>query len=204
MGSGALIDLDKFGIKDERRVQDLLKDGADLVMFSGDKLLGGPQAGIIVGNSETIEAIKKNPLLRAMRIDKLSLAALEETLGLYLAPELAIQHIPILKMLSEDRESIKKRAVALAKKINKTASLKALVEDAVSYVGGGSAPMNELPTSVVKIASEKYSTENIAKRLRARKPAIIGRISDNKFIVDLRTVFPDQIKHIREAFESLA
>lgn len=204
MGSGALIDLDEFGIKNERSVQKLLNDGVDLVLFSGDKLLGGPQAGIIVGKSASIEAIKKNPLLRAMRIDKLSLAALEATLGLYLAPELAIQRIPILKMLSEDKVTIKKRALALAKKLNKVISIKAWVEDDVSYVGGGSAPMNELPTSVIRIESDKYSTEKIAERLRGWKPAIIGRMSDNNFVVDLRTVLPDQAKHLHEAFESLA
>jgi len=204
LGSGSLLDLAEFGIRNERSVQRLLADGVDLVMFSGDKLLGGPQAGIIVGRRGPIEAIKKNPLLRALRIDKLSLAALEVTLGLYLFPELAVQRIPILKMLAENRDSIKKRAVKLAKQINRVGSLQARVEDDVSYVGGGSAPMNELPTCIIRIESDKHSTEDIARLLREHKPAIIGRIADNSLILDLRTVFPEQIGQLLEAFESLA
>ena len=203
LGSGALVDLDEFGIRNERSVQRLLADGVDLVMFSGDKLLGGPQAGIIVGRRGPIEAIKKNPLLRAMRIDKLSLAALEVTLKLYLYPELAVQRIPILKMLAESADSIKKRASKLAKQISGLESLKAWTEDDVSYVGGGSAPMNELPTCVIRIESDKQSPEEIAGLLRQHKPAVIGRISDDTFVLDLRTVFPDQTKHLLAAFESL-
>ena len=203
LGSGALLDLSEFGIKNERSVQRFIEDGVDIVMFSGDKLLGGPQAGIIIGKTETIAAIKKNPLLRALRIDKLSLAALEATLGLYLVPESAVQHIPILKMMSEDPASIKKRTNTLLKFIQKQEALKAWIEDGTSYVGGGSAPMNELPTSIIKIESENYTAEKIAGKLRNHRPAIIGRISDNAFVIDLRTVFPEQLKHIRSAIESL-
>lgn len=204
MGSGTMMDLEQFGIKNEKTVQKLLSEDVDLVLFSGDKLLGGPQAGIIVGKSAPIEAIKKNPLLRAMRIDKLSLAALEATLGFYLAPELAAKHVPVIRMLSEDSASIKKRSLALARQINKLESLSASVEEDVSYVGGGSAPMNELPTYIIRIESDKYSAETIARKLRETAPAIIGRMADDNFIVDLRTVFPDQVKRIYEAFESLS
>ncbi|MBF8270648.1 MAG: selA [Gammaproteobacteria bacterium] len=204
LGSGALLDLSVYGIKNERSAQQILKDGIDLVMFSGDKLLGGPQAGIIVGRSAPIEAIKKNPLMRALRIDKLSLAALEATLNLYLAPELAMQQVPILKMLSEDPAAIKKRSQTLARQLNKLDSITARVENDVSYVGGGSAPMNELPTWVIRIASAKHSSEEISKLLRLRKPAVIGRIASDKFVLDLRTVFPEQVSSLREAFASLA
>jgi len=203
LGSGALLDLTAYGIKNERTAQQLLQDGVDLVLFSGDKLLGGPQAGIIIGRSAPIEAIKKNPLLRAMRIDKLSLAALETTLNLYLVPELALQQVPILKMLSEDPLSIKRRSQALARQLNKLGSLTASVDADVSFVGGGSAPMNELPTWVIHIASNKISVEEISKRLRLHKPAVIGRIADDHFVLDLRTVFPEQASALRTALASL-
>jgi L-seryl-tRNA(Ser) seleniumtransferase len=204
LGSGALLDLAAYGIKNERSVQQLLADGADLVMFSGDKLLGGPQAGIIVGRAAPIERIKKNPLLRALRIDKLSLAALEATLNLYLAPELALQRVPILKMLSADPNAIKKRAQALARHLNRQESIAAHVAADVSYVGGGSAPMNELPTWVIRVESQNYSSEEIGRRLRLHKPAVIGRIADDTFVIDLRTVFPEQIAALRVALASLA
>ena len=204
LGSGSLQNLAPFGVGNERTVQQIVNDGVDALMFSGDKLLGGPQAGIIVGKAKVIEQIKKNPLLRAVRIDKLSLAALEATLALHLVPELAVQRLPVLKMISEDHASIKKRANALLKKLKEHKSIKARLEDGTSYIGGGSAPMNELPTSVIKIESEKYGAEKIAEIFRAHRPAIIGRIADNAFVLDLRTVFPRQLKHLQSAIESLA
>jgi len=204
LGSGSLLDLTTFGVGNERTVQQMVSDGVDALMFSGDKLLGGPQAGIIVGKAKVIDQIKKNPLLRAVRIDKLSLAALEATLALHLVPELAVQRIPVLKMISEDHASIKKRANALLKKCQKHESISARLEDGTSYIGGGSAPMNELPTSVIKIECEKYGAEKIAEIFRAQRPAIIGRIADNAFVIDLRTVFPDQVKHLHSAIEALA
>ena len=204
LGSGSLLDLTQFGVADERTVQKIVADGVDAVLFSGDKLMGGPQAGIIVGKAEVIERIKKNPLLRAMRIDKLSLAALEATLGLYLHPELASQRVPILKMISADRDAIKERAEALLEALPTQATVNAWIEDGSSYIGGGSAPMNELPTSVIKIKCEKYGAQQIAENFRAHKPAIIGRIADNAFVLDLRTVFPEQVEQLQAAIESLA
>ena len=204
LGSGSLLDLTPFGVADERTVQKIVTDGVDAVLFSGDKLMGGPQAGIIAGSAAVIERIKKNPLLRAMRIDKLSLAALEATLALYLHPDLASQRVPILKMISEDKDSIKARADALLQKLQIPGTVKAWVEDGTSFIGGGSAPMNELPTSVIKIQCEKYGAEDIAELLRGHKPAIIGRIADKSFVLDLRTVFPQQVEHLRKAIESLA
>jgi L-seryl-tRNA(Ser) seleniumtransferase len=208
LGSGSLVDLTPFGVSDERSVQQIVGDGVDLVLFSGDKLMGGPQAGMIVGKADVIERIKKNPLLRAMRIDKLSLAALEATLGLYLHPELASQRVPILKMISEDQDTIKKRAetllAALHEALPKKSQTHAWIEDGSSYIGGGSAPMNELPTSVIKIKCKKHGAQQIAEIFRAHKPAIIGRIADKAFVLDLRTVFPDQIEHLQAAIESLA
>jgi L-seryl-tRNA(Ser) seleniumtransferase len=204
LGSGSLLDLTTFGVDDERTVQQIVRDGVDALMFSGDKLLGGPQAGIIVGKANVIERIKKNPLLRALRIDKLSLAALEATLALYLIPGLAVQRIPILKMISEDQSSIKKRATALLKVLQKHKAITASLENGTSYVGGGSAPMNELPTCVVRIECKNYGVEKIAEVFRNHRPAIIGRISDNAFVLDLRTVFPEQVEYIYSAIENLA
>jgi len=204
LGSGSLQDLAPFGVGNERTVQQMVGDGVDALMFSGDKLLGGPQAGIIVGKARVIDQIKKNPLLRAVRIDKLSLAALEATLALHLVPELAVQRLPVLTMISEDHASIKKRASAVLKKIQEHKSISAQLEDGTSYIGGGSAPMNELPTSVIKIESEKYGAERIAEIFRAHRPAIVGRIADNAFVLDLRTVCPDQVRHLHSAIETLA
>ena len=203
LGSGSLLDLTSFGVESERTVQQIVRDGVDALLFSGDKLLGGPQAGIIVGKASVIERIKKNPLLRALRIDKLSLAALEATLALYLIPDLAVQRVPVLRMISEDYASIKKRSNALLKKLRKHEAVRAWLEDGTSYIGGGSAPMNELPTCVIKIECEKRSAEKIAELFRSHRPAVIGRISDNAFVLDLRTVFPEQIKHLHSAIESL-
>jgi L-seryl-tRNA(Ser) seleniumtransferase len=203
LGSGSLEDLSMHGVSDERTVQQIVSDGVDAVMFSGDKLLGGPQAGIIVGKSSVVEQIKKNPLLRALRIDKLSLAALEATLALYLIPGQAAQRVPILRMINEDQASIRKRANRLVEDLGQTHPVDAWVEDGVSYIGGGSAPMNELPTCVIKIVSKKLSAEKIAVALREHKPAIIGRISDNAFVLDLRTVFPEQTALIQSAVASL-
>lgn len=204
LGSGSLVDLTPFGIANERTVKQIVDDGVDALMFSGDKLLGGPQAGIIVGKAKVIEQIKKNPLLRALRIDKLSLAALEATLAPYLVPDRAVERIPILKMISEDKASIRKRANAVLKKLPKQGAINAWLEDGTSLIGGGSAPMNELPTCVIKIECEKYGAEKIAEIFRRHKPAIIGRISDKAFVLDLRTVFPDQVKYLHAAIESLA
>ena len=204
LGSGALLDLSDYGIRNERNVRQLIEDGVDLVLFSGDKLLGGPQAGLIVGKKQYIDLIKKNPLLRAIRIDKLSLAALEATLGLYLAPELAMQRVPVLRMLSESKDDLARRSRKLANQLNKATTISAEVADDVCYVGGGSAPMNELPTSIIRITSTKLTPEEISARLRTGNPAIIGRIADDHFILDLRTVMATQVEQLREALSNLA
>ncbi len=204
LGSGALIDLEQFGISGERSVQRVLADGMDLVLFSGDKLMGGPQAGIIVGAREPIDLIKKNPLLRAMRIDKLSLAALEATLIHYLAPDMATNRIPILSMIAASKDEIEARTRNLMDSISKVNSITAWTDDDTSFVGGGSAPMNELPTCVLKLKFNNSSIEKIARKLRTLTPAIIARISDDALVIDLRTVFPDQEKDLLTAIEVVA
>jgi len=206
LGSGALLDPQSLGIGKERSVRQLLDAGTDVVLFSGDKLLGGPQAGIIAGRSEPIAAIRKNPLLRALRIDKLSLAALEATLDLYRVPENARRHIPVLRMLGEDKSSIRKKARKLLRSIRSPGSeqIEAWLEDGTSYIGGGSAPMHALPTCLIRLRFSRCSAEEAAVKLRAHTPPLIGRIADDTFILDLRTVLPDQISLIRSALQSLA
>jgi L-seryl-tRNA(Ser) seleniumtransferase len=204
LGSGALIDLEPFGIHGERTVQQILADGMDLVLFSGDKLMGGPQAGIIVGAAEPIAMIKKNPLLRAMRIDKLSLAALEATLVHYLDPKQALDQIPILSMIASTKEEIEVRTMRLVKKLENNELISASIQDDTSFVGGGSAPMNELPSCVLKLAYTGSSAESVTRRLRKLTPAVIARISDDTLVLDLRTVFPEQEDTLLAALEAVA
>ena len=204
LGSGALVDPEQFGISDERSVQQVMADGMDLVLFSGDKLMGGPQAGIIIGAKEPVALIKKNPLLRAMRIDKLSLAALEATLVHYLAPDMASSRIPILSMMAQSKHEIETRTLSLMESLDKIESITAWMEDDVSFVGGGSAPMNELPTSVLKLRFDNASAEKVTRKLRGMTPAVIARISDDALVIDLRTVFPKQEETLQAALEAVA
>lgn len=203
LGSGSLVDLTPFGVRNERPVQQVVRDGADVVMFSGDKLMGGPQAGIMVGKADVIAQIRKNPLMRAMRIDKLSLAALEATLAAYLVPGQAVERLPALNMISESEASIRKRAVELLEKVQNHETINVRLEDGTSFVGGGSAPMNELPTCVIRIESDNTGVDKIAEIFRAHQPPVIGRISGDAFVLDLRTVFPEQVEHVQAAIESL-
>jgi L-seryl-tRNA(Ser) seleniumtransferase len=167
----------------------MVKSGADLITFSGDKLLGGPQAGIIVGKRELVERIQKHPLARAVRIDKLTLAALEATLMEYLDAEQAREHIPTLRMLLEEPGTIKARAKKIASLIQrriKDAQLQ-VVEDS-SQAGGGSLPEVLFPTYVVAIKPEKISVNELEERLRRGAPAIVARIQGNSLILDARTI----------------
>ncbi|NLN14465.1 MAG: L-seryl-tRNA(Sec) selenium transferase [Tissierellia bacterium] len=192
LGSGVLIDLSKYGLEYEPTVQDSLSNGADLVTFSGDKLLGGPQAGIIVGKKEYISLMKKNPLTRALRVDKFTLAALEATFRLYLDEERAIEKIPTLKMLTMPMGDIEKRAEELFHQIeindNLNSNLEIEVVDNYSEVGGGSMPLEELPTKCIAIRSNTHSSQKIERILRGYDIPIIGRIHRDRVYLDLRTI----------------
>ncbi len=190
LGSGTLIDFSKYGLPAEPTVADSVNSGADVVTFSGDKLLGGPQAGIIVGQKDTIDRIKKNPLTRALRIDKMTLAALESTLKLYRDEEKAITQIPTLRMLTISFEDICKKADLLLKTIKKESSSLADIEfaDMNSRPGGGSFPELNLPTRCVTIKPKNISVSKLELSMRLSDPAIIGRIEDNKYILDPRTI----------------
>ena len=190
LGSGCLIDLSKYGLDREPTAQEAIKEGVDIVTFSGDKLMGGPQAGIILGKGEYIERIKVNPLNRALRIDKLTLAGLESTLLLYLDEGRAVREIPTLRMLTYSQEELRKKARRLARKIRTRipTGLRIGVRDDVSQVGGGAYPVQILPTTVVTLKPDHGSVQQLERRLREAKPPIIARVSKEEVLLDVRTI----------------
>jgi L-seryl-tRNA(Ser) seleniumtransferase len=194
LGSGCLVDLSEYGIS-EPTVRQSIEAGVSLVMFSGDKLLGGPQAGIIAGKKELIARVRRYPLFRALRIDKLSVAALEATLGAYLRA--AWDEIPAIRMLRTTPQELKRRAENFIRELRPELPLDEVeieIADGSSLAGGGSTPAQFLPTKIIRIASARYSATKLEQRLR-RAPAgvsVIARVEDERLILDLRTVFPEQ------------
>jgi len=182
LGSGLVLGLERIGLTGEPTAADAVRAGADLVTMSGDKLLGGPQAGIIVGRAEVVKRLRENPLARAMRVDKLVLAALEATLMLYREPERAMREIPVLAMLAEPVTALRARAEALARRIPGAA-----VTDSAASVGGGAFPDVRIPSVALAIAGD---ANRIEQRLRLGQPAVIGRIADGTLLLDMRTVRP--------------
>ena len=191
LGSGLLLDLTPWGLTGEPLVRDAVASGVDLVVFSGDKLLGGPQAGIVLGGTRTLDACRADPLARAVRADKYTLAALEATLALYRDPERARHEIPTLRMLTEEGVEIRRRGEALKNGVGGKASVQ-LVEG-LSEVGGGSFPEAKLPTWLVQLKADKRSAESISQRLRASDPPVIARIENDCVLLDPRTILPDQV-----------
>ena len=203
LGSGCLIDLTRYGLEKEPTVQETIKTGVDAVTVSGDKLLGGPQAGIILGKKKILDLFKTNPLTRALRIDKLTLAALESTLLLYLDEERAMEEIPALRMLSLDTKRLKRRGKRLLKRLSGMANKKmtfTLKED-VSQVGGGALPLQNLPTLVVAIKPVEVSVNNLEENLRKGDPPVVCRISKEELILDMRTVFDEEIPMLAAGIE---
>lgn len=194
LGSGCFIDLTRYGLEKEPTVQEAIKTGADAVTVSGDKLLGGPQAGIILGKKKTVDLFKINPLTRALRIDKLTLAALESTLLLYVDEKRAVEEIPTLRMLTLDMRKLKTRGKRLLKRLSgaNKKTVFTLKED-VSQVGGGALPLQDLPTVVVAVKSHEISVNSLEAKLRKADPPIICRISKDELILDMRTVFDEEI-----------
>ncbi len=205
LGSGTFIDFSKYGMKKEPTVQESVAAGADIVSFSGDKLLGGPQAGIIVGRKEFVDKIKKNPITRALRIDKLTLAALESTLQLYRDPEQAIRKIPTLRMLTIPFEEIDEKAEKLCSLLNRISNKRLSVTRMTlsSRVGGGALPIQELPSACLGIRVIGMSANTIERFMRAYKPPIIGRIEEDRFIMDCRTVRDEQFDRVVSAIKAL-
>ncbi len=205
LGSGTFIDFSKYGLIKEPTVQESVAAGTDIVTFSGDKLLGGPQAGIIVGKKSIVDRIKQNPLARALRIDKLTLAALESTLRLYRDEEKAVDMIPTLQMLTMNIGDIEIRASHLVedlKNISKSQLEISLIERS-SRAGGGSLPLLELPSKCLCIRPQGMSAHALEKGMRENDPPIIGRIEENAYIMDPRTLKDDDLPIIRTAFERI-
>ncbi|NNJ33273.1 L-seryl-tRNA(Sec) selenium transferase [Lacrimispora defluvii] len=193
LGSGLLVDLKAYGIGDEPTVRSCLEQNADIVCFSGDKLLGGPQAGIIVGKAEYINRMKKNHLLRALRIDKLTLTALEFTLRQYLTPEMAVQQIPTLKMITEPLENLKKKAELLHGLLVKRPDVQYEVTETTGQIGGGSMPGVNLSSYAVSISMEHISADMLERMLRNNSVPIISRIYKNKVLLDVRTMSEEDL-----------
>jgi L-seryl-tRNA(Ser) seleniumtransferase len=174
----------------------------DVVTFSGDKLLGGPQAGVLVGKREPLERIRKNPLFRALRVDKLTIAALEATISLYLRGQ--TQAIPALRMIQMPKDAIAPRAQRLAARIAACSGFSVCLEDGESVIGGGSTPGQSLPTALVSIAHASHSAQDLESLLRRQSPAIVARVEHDRLLLDLRTVFEDQDEELARVFERLA
>ncbi|WML35674.1 L-seryl-tRNA(Sec) selenium transferase [Clostridium sp. OS1-26] len=204
IGSGTLVDFSKYGFTYEPTVQESIRKGADVVTFSGDKMLGGPQAGIIIGKKKYIDKMKKNQLTRALRIDKMTLAALEGTLKYYLDESEAVKNIPTLHMILSSKEEHKKRAQRLKRKLqNKVNNFKFALEEDYSMVGGGSMPAERIETYVIKVKSDKFSPQELERKLRENETPIIIRVSNNEVVLDLRTIFDKDFDTIVDAFDAL-
>ena len=203
IGSGALVDYAQFGLQDEPIAAQSIRDGADLILFSGDKLIGGPQCGIVAGKKKYIDKILKDPLMRAMRVGKMTLAALNATLSLYRDDEKAKQEIPLLRMLSMPIENLKLRAEKLALQldaVSAVSSCEAIEEEAM--LGGGSLPAQKIPTWCVSI-SPSVSVDSLTAKLRNSEPAVLGRVQKDRLLLDMRTVSPSDDLALVKAFESL-
>ncbi len=205
LGSGTFVDFSRYGLTKEPTVQESVAAGVDIVTFSGDKLLGGPQAGIIVGTKPIIDKIKQNPLTRALRIDKMTLAGLESTLRLYRDEKAAVAAIPTLRMLTCSMADIAARADALKSMIDATGDsrVSATLHDLPSRAGGGALPLLELPSRGVGITINGVTAAMLENRMRRQSPPIIGRIIDDLYLMDMRTVQPDELSEILFAIQTL-
>ena len=205
LGSGCLVDLTRYGFPHEPTVPEVVAAGVDLVSFSGDKLLGGPQSGIVVGRAALVDTLAHNPLNRALRIDKLTVAALEATLYAYEAGN-AIETIPTLRMLTEPLGSIRRRARRLLRLLPAGAqrALGAEVVEARSQVGGGALPTVELPTAALALGTAALPAEALDTRLRAGRPAVLGRLLDDRLLLDFRTVLPADVATLAQVLTALA
>lgn len=204
IGSGALIDFAQFGFHGEPVASESIKTGADVVLFSGDKLLGGPQCGIVVGRRALLQQIEKHPLARALRVGKLTLAGLGATLRLYRDPERARREIPILHLLTTAVENLQNRAERLAPQIAATSAVsEAEAVPSTTYFGGGSLPTQELATWCIAVKPAGMSLDRLAAALRTGAPPVVGRVQQERLLLDLRSVMPRQDQLLVGAFESL-
>ena len=204
IGSGALINLSQYGVIGEPVAGQSIEAGADLVLFSGDKLLGGPQCGIVVGKRKLIDKILKHPLMRALRVDKLTLAALAATLRAYNDPHLAQRTIPVLALLATSVENLQNRAERLAPQIAASGLCSVEVVEDEAYVGGGSVPSQALATRCLALAPKSGSAVQLAALFRSGSPAIVGRIKEGRLLLDLRSVAPKHDVELVAAIQALA
>jgi L-seryl-tRNA(Ser) seleniumtransferase len=201
-GSGQLSDLQKYGVNDEPVVREIVESGVDVVSFSGDKLLGSAQAGLIVGKHAIVARLRKHPLYRALRSDKLRLAALEATL-LSHQRDVAEVEVPVIQMLALAADELEQRARSIVEKVNPTGALKLELQTGKSTVGGGAGPTSTLPTTLIAITHAERSAQEIEHQLRRFSPPVISRISEGKVLLDVRTVFPDQLPTVLQALQSI-
>jgi L-seryl-tRNA(Ser) seleniumtransferase len=205
LGSGCFLDLRPWGLPREPTVPETIAAGADIVTFSGDKLLGGPQAGIVVGRRTLVERLRQNPLNRALRIDKLTLAALEATLRAYEDPTTVTRDIPTLRMLSQTATVVRRRARRVLGRVPppaRTALGLTIVADR-SEVGGGALPLAALPTAALALGTPRHPATAVDARLRAGRPPVIGRIAADRLLLDCRTVMDDEVAPIAAALTAL-
>lgn len=199
LGSGCFVDLSRFGLEREPTVQEAVASGADVITFSGDKLLGGPQAGIILGRREIVERVKKNPLNRALRIDKFTLAGLESVLRLYLDEKTALAEIPTLAMIAAPVAAVERRAKRLAGRLKSLAGVCGVqVVETVARIGGGAMPEQNLSSRAVALAPRTLSVNRLEVLLRNLELPVIGRVEDDRLLLDLRTVADDEIPLLAE------
>lgn len=201
LGSGMLFDLSAFGLPSEPTVSDAVAAGIDVVTFSGDKLLGGPQAGLIVGKKEIVAAIRRHPMARALRIDKLTLAALEATLRHYLDREEAVREIPVLRMMATSAEELEARCRRFAEKLAPLIGEEGVLEviPEASRIGGGALPLAELPGFAVALTPRTISADTLAQRLRRGAPPVVGRIQEERLLLNPRTLATGEDEVLVEA-----
>jgi L-seryl-tRNA(Ser) seleniumtransferase len=205
IGSGALLDFSRFGVSGEPVAEQSIRAGADVVLFSGDKLLGGPQCGIIVGRRTLLREISRHPLMRAVRLDKAILAALAATLRLYRDPATALQQIPLLSLLGTSLENLQNRAERLAPQLAAAAAIAAAEPRQMhTFLGGGAVPAQELPTWCVALRPAQGRVDDLAAALRLGTPAVFGRIQQDQLYFDLRSVFPAQDALLVGAVQALS
>jgi L-seryl-tRNA(Ser) seleniumtransferase len=192
IGSGALLELSRFGLTGEPLVAESVGAGADLVLFSADKMLGGPQAGIIAGRADLVRKIEHDPLMRALRPDKVTLAGLDATLRLYVDAEKALGEVPVLQMINRSVAELRTRAHGLALRLAAHSGISAQVRDDATYIGGGSLPDQALPTAVVAVNVADIGDRELSHRLRIGEPVVVARVRAGALLIDLRTVHPDQ------------
>lgn len=204
LGSGSLIDLSRYGLSYEPTVQDTIRAGVDVVCFSGDKLLGGPQAGIIVGKREYINRMKKNQLTRALRVDKFTVTALELVLLDYLSEERAMERIPVLRMISESPDSVRERAEKLRVNLSELFPMLELrLTECESQIGGGSLPLERLKSTAVAIRHPERTADSIERGLRSASTPIIPRTNEEQILLDMRTVQEEEFPRIIQSFKEV-